>query len=146
VFAQLDIHGLVVRLQVALHGELLVAFGALKVLARLALRRECELCGCATQSARRTGTVADTIRCGPSSRFNVYFLRSFDVMAQSFLFFCLLSRTTAHIPLALPFFILTSAPSLQFVVFRNTVVVFVFFVLLFFERARPRKSQHEPQL
>ena len=36
VFAQLEMHGLVVHAQVALLAELLVAFGALKVLARLA--------------------------------------------------------------------------------------------------------------
>jgi hypothetical protein len=37
VFAQLEMHGLVVPLQDALLAEPLVAFGALKVLARLAL-------------------------------------------------------------------------------------------------------------
>jgi hypothetical protein len=37
VFAQLEMHGLVVPLQLAFLGEFLVAFGALKVLARLAL-------------------------------------------------------------------------------------------------------------
>ena len=37
VFAQLEMHGLVVPVQVAPRGESLVAFSALKVLARLAL-------------------------------------------------------------------------------------------------------------
>jgi hypothetical protein len=46
VFAQLEMHGLVVLRQVALRAELLVAFGALKVLARLAFVN-LELCGCA---------------------------------------------------------------------------------------------------
>jgi hypothetical protein len=37
VFAQLEMHGLVVPVQLAFLGESLVAFGALKVLARLAV-------------------------------------------------------------------------------------------------------------